>query len=56
MTARMLWTCGAPGCEAAGQGFTDEPSFCSLCLADLVGVFDTTDTLQTEEEKRVTTT
>lgn len=51
-TARMLYTCATPGCEAAGQGFTDEPVHCSLCLRDLAGVYDTTGTLETEDEKR----
>jgi hypothetical protein len=37
---RMLWTCMTPRCEAVGQGFTDEPTFCSLCLSDLTGVYD----------------
>lgn len=50
--ARMLWTCDTPGCEERRQGFCDEPTFCSLCLQDLAGVFDTTDTLRTEEELR----
>jgi hypothetical protein len=50
--ARMLYTCATPGCEAAGQGFTDESTFCSLCLCDLAGVYDTTGTLETEDERR----
>lgn len=52
---RMVWTCATPGCEAAGQGFDDEPGFCSLCLQDLAGVYDTTGTLRTEEELRAAT-
>lgn len=51
--ARMLYTCTTAGCEAADQGFTDEPTFCSLCLHDLAGVYDTTGTFKTEDELRV---
>lgn len=43
----MLWTCVTPGCEVVGY-FTDEPTHCSICLADLVGVYDTTGTLVCE--------
>lgn len=51
-SARMLYMCATPGCEEAGRGFTDEPTFCSICLNDLAGVYDTTGVLETEEEKR----
>lgn len=37
----MLWTCDTPGCEVCGH-FTDEPGHCSICLRDLVGVYDAT--------------
>lgn len=37
----MLWTCMTPGCEVVGH-YTDEPGFCSICLEDLVGVYDST--------------
>lgn len=49
---RMLYTCATAGCSEAGRGFTDEPTFCSICLVDLVGVFDTTGTLWTDDERR----
>lgn len=54
MTAepRMLYTCETPGCETVGA-FDDEPGFCGICLEDLVGVYDTTGTLRTEDELRV---
>jgi hypothetical protein len=42
---RMFWTCMTPGCEVVGA-FTNEPTFCSICLCDLVGVYDTTGTLK----------
>lgn len=50
---RVLYTCAARGCDAAGGGFTDEPGFCALCLEDLAGVYDTTGTLRTDDELRV---
>lgn len=49
----MLYTCATPGCECAGQGFTDESTFCSICLHDLAGVYDMTGTFKTEDEIRV---
>lgn len=48
----MLYTCATPGCSEAGRGFTDEPTFCSICLNDLAGVYDTTGTLVTDDEAR----
>lgn len=51
--ARMLWTCTTPDCEEAGRGFTDEPGlWCSICLEDLTGIYDTTGTFITDEEAR----
>ena len=49
---RMLYTCNTAGCECAGAGFTDESGFCSICLQDLAGIYDTTGTLLTDEERR----
>lgn len=47
MSGQMLWTCMTPGCEVVGH-FTDEPGFCSICLRDLVGVYDTTGRFEVE--------
>ncbi len=53
---RMLYTCATAGCSEAGRGFTDEPTFCAICLMDLAGVFDATGTLRTDDERRSNTT
>lgn len=50
--ARMLYFCATPGCSEAGRGFTDEPTFCSICLHDLTGAMDTTGFFKTDEELR----
>lgn len=48
---RTLWTCATPGCEVVGT-FTTEPDLhCSMCLADLVGVYDATGKLVAQEDR-----
>lgn len=52
MRGRMLYTCATPGCPEAGRGFTDEPTFCSVCLCSLTGAYDADGAFRTDEELR----
>lgn len=47
---RMLYTCGTPGCEVVGCLTTEPGLHCSICLSDLIGVYDTTGELVAQED------